>query len=280
MRFFLVLATLFFAAGTAKADLLSPHAFTEAAAAAARAAMPSATVSITGDLRLETRSAGGEEIATDLRNAYDVYRSAPAHLDGIIHEYIGVLVESVRFGENKTPLDRTRIVPVFKSRQWLNGVRNGVSPQAPQILADPYNDELVITYAEDRPNSIRFLTTRDEEGDHVKLLSLALRNLHRLLPKIDMRPGPDDTWLITADGNYESSLLLADQIWSSGQIKVDGEIVVGVPVRSVLFLTGSHNHAGLTRMRALAAEMASEPYALTPDLLVYRDNRFVKFDGN
>ncbi len=280
MRFFLVLAALFFAVGTAKADLLSPRAFTEAAASAARAGMPSATVSIGGDLRLETRSAGGEEITTDLRNAYDVYRAAPAHLDGIIHEYIGVLVESVRFGENKTPLNRSHIVPVFKPRQWLDGVRSGVSPQAPQILADPYNDELVIAYAEDRPNSIRFLTTRDEDGDHVKLLGLALSNLHRLLPKIDMHAAPDDIWLITAGGNYESSLLLADQIWSSGQIKVDGEIVVGVPVRNALFLTGSHNHAGLARMRALAAELASGPYALTPDLLVYRENRFVKFDGN
>jgi uncharacterized protein YtpQ (UPF0354 family) len=278
MRFLAIFTALMLVIGAARADLLTPSAFTEAAAAAARAAMPSATVSVAGDLHLETRSAGGEEVTTDLRNAYDVYRSAPAHLDQIIHDYVGVLVESVHFGENK--LDRSHIVPVFKPQQWLAGVRRGVSPQAPQILSDPYNDELAIVYAEDLPTSIRFLTTRDYAEDHAKLLLLALTNLHRLLTKIEMRPGPDGTWLVSAGGNYESSLLLADQMWSSGQIKVDGAIVVGVPVRSALFVTGSHNRAGVARLRAISAELAAGPYGLTPDLLVYRDGKFVKFDGN
>lgn len=278
MRFLAAFSALMLVIGVARADLLSPSAFTEAAAAAARVAMPSATVSVAGDLHLETRSADGKEVTTDLRNAYDIYRAAPAQFDQIIHDYVGVLVESIRYGENK--LDRSHIVPVFKPQQWLVGVRRGVSPQAPRILSDPYNDELAIVYAEDLPTSVRFLTTRDYTEDHAKLLLLALTNLHRLLPKIEMRPGSDGTWLVSAGGNYESSLLLADQIWSSGQIKVDGDIVVGVPVKSALFVTGSHSHAGLARLRAISAELAAGPYGLTPDLLVYHDGRFVKFDGN
>jgi uncharacterized protein YtpQ (UPF0354 family) len=278
MRFLVIFSALLLFAGAARADLLSPRAFTEPAASAARAAMPSATVSVAGDLHLETRGSGGEEITSDLSNAYDVYRADPSDLDHIIQRYVGVLVESIHYSENK--VDRSHIVPVFKPKQWLDGVRQGASPQAPQILADPYNDELAIVYAEDLPTSVRFLTARDYVGDHVKLLVLALTNLHRLLTKIDMQPGLNGTWLITAGGNYESSLLLADQVWSSGQIKVDGETVVGVPVKSALFVTGSHNHAGLARMRALAAELAAGPYGLTPDLLVYRNSRFVKFDGD
>jgi len=281
MRFPIIFTALMLVVSAARADLLSPRAFTEAAAAAARAALPSAKVDITEDLRLETRSARGETITTDLRNAYDLYRADPSDLDHIIQRYVGVLAESIRFGENKTPLDRSRIVPVLKPQRWVDGVRQGVSSSAPQILAEPYNTELAIVYAEDRLTSVRFLNTRDDVGsDRVKLFVLALGNLQRLLTNIEMHPGPDDTWMITADGNYESSLLLADQVWSSGQIKVDGEIVAAVPVKSGLFVTGSRNHAGLARLRTISSELAAGPYGLTPDLLVYRGGKFVKFDGN
>jgi len=280
MRFLVLLCALVLCTGAARAELLNPRAFTDAFAAAATAALPSAKVTVAGDLHLETRSASGESTTTDLRNAYDVYRADPSRLDQVIHDYVGVLVESAHYGDAKQPLDRSRIVPVFKSQRWVDGVRRGMSPQAPQILAEPYNTELMVVYAEDLPSSVRYLNTRDDVGDRGQLRRLALGNLNRILSKIEMRPGLDGTWLITADGNYDASLLLADQVWSSGQIKVDGDIVVGVPLRGALFVTGSHNHAGLARMRAVAAQLAAGPYGLSSELFVYREGKFVKFDGN
>ncbi len=126
---------------------------------------------------------------------------------------------------------------------------------------------------------MRFLTTRDDVGDRAKLRDLALDNLQRLVPKVTIRGGPDGLWLFEAGGDYEASLLLADRLWTGGQIKVDGEVVAAVPAKDALIVTGSHNHAGLARLRALAAELARGPYSLTSDLLVYRDGRFVRFDG-
>jgi hypothetical protein len=66
-----ILSLAFLVVSIARAETLSPQAFTDAAAAAARAAMPLARVTVKGDLQLETRSAHGEEISTDLRNAYE-----------------------------------------------------------------------------------------------------------------------------------------------------------------------------------------------------------------
>ncbi len=62
MRFlFSMLCVVLLAAGIAHAaETLTPQAFTDAAAAAARAAMPSAQVTVAGNLHLETHSAGGE----------------------------------------------------------------------------------------------------------------------------------------------------------------------------------------------------------------------------
>jgi uncharacterized protein YtpQ (UPF0354 family) len=87
-----------------------------------------------------------------------------------------------------------------------------------------------------------------------------------------------DVMLISAGGDYEASLLLIDDIWSGGQIKVDGDVVVAVPARDVLLVTGSRNRTALKSIRELAAKYVAEGrYELTDTLFVYRDGRFSKF---
>ncbi len=124
---------------------------------------------------------------------------------------------------------------------------------------------------------MRFLSTADDVDDRRQLNDLALTNLIRLLPKIEMRAGADKTWLISAGGDYESSLLLLSDLWSGRQIKVDGEIVVAVPAKNALLVTGSHNAAGITRLRKFAAEVAGGAYDLTKTLFIYRDGKFATF---
>ena len=281
LRLFIALCMLA-AVGHAHAETLNPRAFTDAFAAAATAAMPSATVTVKGDLTLDTRSAGGGTTTLDLRNAYERYLRDPSHLDGIIGRYVGVLSETTQ--KSNTALDRSRIVPVLKSQRWLAGVllaaKESGKAQAPEPLTEPFTGELAIVYAEDRQNSMRFLTTRDDVGDRSKLHDLALANLSRILPKIEMRAGADGLWLISAGGDYEASLLLTEGIWSSGQIKVDGDTVVAVPAKDALIVTGSRNPAGVARLRKLAAELAAGPYGLTSTLLVYRNGKFAEFDAN
>ena len=234
---------------------------------------------MTGNLQLETRIAGGEAISNDLRNAYQRYIRDPEHLDEIVRQRVAGLVESVRDAQIKPPLDRSRIVPVLKTPAWVEAIQQQ-RKAAPDLqpLTEPFNSELTIVYAEDRSASMRFLMMRDDVGDRSKLHQLALANLHRLLPKIEMREGASGIFLINAGGDYEASLLLADTIWSSGQIKVDGDTVVAVPAKDALLVTGSHNRAGIVRLRALAAEIAAGPYGLTQTLFVYRDGKFVRFE--
>ncbi|HTV29070.1 MAG TPA: hypothetical protein VMF32_14890, partial [Xanthobacteraceae bacterium] len=110
-------------AGTATAESLTPRAFTEAFAATASAAMPAAKVTVAGELHLETHSATGENITTDLHNAYQVYLADPEHLDAVIKRYVAVLVEAVGPGDAKLTLDRSHIVPVLKSTVWVQAVQ-------------------------------------------------------------------------------------------------------------------------------------------------------------
>jgi len=68
---------------------------------------------------------------------------------------------------------------------------------------------------------------------------------------------------------------LFDELWSGGQIKVDGDDVVAVPSRDVLLVTGSRNLAGIAKLRELAAQIVRQsPYRLTDELFVYREGSF------
>jgi Protein of unknown function (DUF1444) len=267
MRFLLsILSLTLLIVGIARAETLSSQAFTDAAAAA-RAAMPSAQVTVKGDLQLEVRGPGGTSVASDLGNAFELYLRSPQRLDHVIGNSVGALVDTVRLIDAK--VDRSRIIAVLKPLQWVDAMQQA----APGILtAFQYGIGHRLRRG---PAVVDALL-----DDRARLHDLALTNLRRLLPKIDVQPDADGILRMSVGGDYEATLLLADDIWSSGEIKVDGDIVVAVPDKSVLFVTGSRNRTGIARLRTMVAKLATGPYALTPALFVYRDGKFVKFDAD
>lgn len=163
---------------------MSPHAFTDAFAAAAQATMPSAQVVVKGNLNVETRGATGETTTSDLHNAYEQYRAAPEHAREIIHAYVGTLVDTVQQSEIKAAIDRSRIVPILKNQVWVDATRKVLRALPPdkasEPLTEPFNSKLTIVYVEDHAHSMRYLTTRDDVGDRAKLHDLALANLSHL----------------------------------------------------------------------------------------------------
>jgi uncharacterized protein YtpQ (UPF0354 family) len=220
--------------------------------------------------------------SSDLAKAYKSYEREPQHLDDIVQAQVSALMEAGGDANGLPKLDRARIVPIIKERQWFEAMQRRGREQTPpqELVAEPLNSDLVVVYAENRLGALRILSSRDDVGDRTRLRDAALTNLSRLLPKIEIRPGSDGVLLISAGGEFDASLLLADNLWSGGQVKVDGDIVVAVPAKDVLIATGSNNAPGLARLRAAAAKFASGPNGLTTALFVYRDGKFVKFETN
>ena len=275
-------AALVLAAGAARADTLTPRAFTERVARAALAAMPSAKVAINGELQFVVRYGNGASATSDLGKAFKTYEREPDHLDDIVQAQVSALLEAGGDANGLPKLDRTRIVPIIKDRGWVEAMTRRGREQTPplELVAEPFNSDLVVVYAENRMGTLRILSNRDDVGDRARLREASLTNLSRVLPKIEIRPGADGVLLITAGGEFDASLLLADNIWSGGKVKVDGDIVVAVPAKDVLIATGSHNAPGLARLRAAAVKFAGGPNGLTSALFVYRDGKFVRFDAN
>lgn len=259
------------------AEMFTPAAFTQEFARALTRARPSANVSVAGDLKLTIKETDGLVRNIQLNNAYNEYKLDPQRFDDLVTTFSAIFSQSA---SKEGGLDRTRIIPVIKDRQWLDELHNTLKAKgvAQQHLADRFNNELVIVYAQDDPNRMRYLTTQEDFGlSREELRSLAITNLKRVLPKIEMR-SVGDVALMSAGGNYEASLLLIDDIWSSGQIQVNGDIVVAIPTRDALLVTGSRSRSGLKLVRELTAKFKAQgPYELTDTLFRYRDGRFTKF---
>jgi uncharacterized protein YtpQ (UPF0354 family) len=161
----------------------------------------------------------------------------------------------------------SRIVPVM----WPKGAARS------DTVSDPLNDELVIVYVEDTGKDMRFLMPQDLERAGVKreeLRALAVANLKKVMPSPNLHKG-DQYSMITAGNNYESSLLLTPQILAES--KVEGDVVVAVPARNLLFITGTKTPGGIEKLRELAARaMRESPHRLTETLFVLRNGEFVK----
>jgi uncharacterized protein YtpQ (UPF0354 family) len=256
----------------AKAETMSADAFTKHFARALEAAVPTKGVVVVGPLQLQVYNVAGGTSGINLSNTYREYTGSPERLN----ELVELFANAVR---NPIPpkLDRSRIVPMIKDRAWLANIQPLFRSHGDDALFDPLNSQLIIAYVEDNETRARYLNSRDDVGDRSALRRLALRNLARILPKIEMRQY-GEVFLISAGGNYEPSLMLFDELWSTGQIKVDGDIVVAIPARDILLVTGSNSPGGLAEMRKMAAKALEGPQGLTDALFVYRGGEFVELN--
>ena len=254
--------------------------FTAEVARALGSKMPDAKITVLGALELSVKRAEGRETTLQLRNRYNEYKTDPGSLGKIVADYYELIEKPA-----VATVDRARIVPVIKDRAWLadnerglaaRGVKSGGMPA--RLLSETFTDELVILYAIDEANRMRYLMANETIGvERDKLRRLAIENLNRILPKIELHQGGDIA-MMTAGGDYEASLLLFDDIWRGGKIKMNGDIVVAVPAKDVLLITGSKSRKGIAGVRELAAKYKAESrYEITDTLFVYRDGRFTKF---
>lgn len=270
-------AVLTLLGGAAQAQqALSPPEFTQQFARALTKAMPQATVTIKGDLRIGVRDPDGTDRDISLNNPYRDYAGEPTRFDELVKAFAAAMMRS----RAAAKLDDANIVPVIKDKQWLADLQRTLKERGtPQEQAyEPFNSELVIVYAEDDQTRTRYLGA--SEVAHIErkeLRARAVDNLRRILPRVEAQER-GGLYIITADSNYEPSLLLIDEIWSGGTIKVDGDIVVAIPARDALLATGSRNRSALRALREVAAKLAADgSHGLTDTLFVYRNGRFAKF---
>lgn len=278
----LLLTSLGLCSGCSQSEFVTPREFTREFAEALRKASPGLKVSVVRDLELKITSADGRDSTSYLDNAYDTYKQDPNAQADVIQRFIAAALENI--GTVRDGVDRTRIVPVIKDRPWLEETRQALlsrgAKDVPEHVYEDFSPDLIILYAEDSPKSIRYLGSTDLELAKIErseLRALACENLKRLLPGIE-RHGTNGLYMISAGGDYEASLLVLDSIWNDGQMDVSGDVVVAIPTRDLLLVTGSDNEQGIARIKQMVEKASTEgSYRLTQKLFVYRGGRFTEF---
>lgn len=260
--------------------LLTSAKFTEEFAAALSKTVPMATIQRTGELTLTIGGEGAHQVS--LHNAYNNYRITPQNKEEIIRKFVASIRESTT---GSGGVEKGRIVPILKDRAWIEEVNQAMKERSPAKaiggVHDPYNEELVIVYAQDTPTNVRYLTSDEFAGlemDMVELRTLANANLKRLVAEPDVRL-EDGLYRIRAGGDYDACVLLLEDFWDHAEIPVKGELVAAVPARDFLAVTGSNDIESVKRLRKTAEAIAAQAsYRLTPKLFVRREGTFVLYD--
>lgn len=244
---------------------------------------PQLNCQILDDLKLVVENRTDRRLNVYLDNAYSQYRQSPDQVDAILTMYIRVMYETLETAED-IPVQAEQIVPVIKDetgfQQHRESTRALGGAVEERICFEPLNGQLYVIYAVDTGKSLAYLPPSRINPSGLPMESIrkqAVDNLMTLLPELTIQ-GQDGIYLVSADGTYEASLLLFDHLWTPENFEIDGEIVVAIPSRDILIVTGSQAPENLLKMQLSSQEVCRKSsYALTNDMFIRKNDGWALF---
>lgn len=214
-------------------------------------------------------------------NAYKEYKTTPDSIEEILNRYSRTTED---FLQVKQTLNPKNIIPVIKPKKFLQNANSELeklgNTQDTKLIYEEYNDELIIAYAIDNNNSISFLNDKQFKELSITLDSLkkmAIHNIDKLLTNVQ-RQGGDGTYMLTAGGNYEASLILLSDVMSKENLPVDGDLIIAIPNRDLLLITGNKDIDGIKKLKQMAKEsFETGSYPVSEFLYKWNGNKFIKF---
>ena len=168
-------------------------------------------------------------------------------------------------------IDASAIVPVIKSRQWVQEKlfavqETGGPAPTPDPWIEDYNEQLVVAYAE-YSAAFRYCPRSDVEASGIPIQDLrrrALQNLKERTPARSITPRPPICYA-NVGGHLEASMLLLEEFWSDKRLPPEGAKLVAVSDRDSLA-------AGMNTLPSTVWEMArltaqahrSQPFPISP----------------
>lgn len=241
---------------------------------------PHVNYEIVEPLILKATYKEGEEVTHYLDNSYRNYKLDPREINVVIERYSNASGEV--YNKNKE-INLNRIVPVIKPRDYLEQLKklgNSVKYyKVPELIWEPYNEDLIIVYAEDKEESIHFFNQEEFEKLEISkdtLLEFSLNNLNSVLPKIE-KVGENGNFGLIAGGNYEVSLMLMTSIWTKQNFEVNGEIVIAIPNRDLVFITGSNDNEAIEKLKGKIKEsFKTGHHSISISFYKWNGNKFEK----
>ena len=147
-------------------------------------------------------------------------------------------------------------------------------------VLDEFMGGLGVGYSYGPPFGQRLVTWADLQRMELPRRMLRRQAAHNLDARLDAVGvhGQPPALLLSFEG-ISSTLLLAEGLWASLERSVPGELVVGVPARDVVIVTGSDSPPGLAKVRRAVDRVffAGDRHLLSRKLLVRRRGAWEPF---
>lgn len=227
--------------------------------------------SISG-LEVQTKYEKSNEFKHFLNNAYSEYLREPEDIENIFLKYLNSADSIYR---PKGSIKITDILPVIKDERFLHSLKEISTDFELNHIYEKYNNELYIFYVEDTETNINYLTKDDFEKLNIEMEGLRKNAIENLSNSVEIQKyGEDGYYMLIADGNYESSLILLD-IWNEENFKVKGEIIIGIPSRDVLLVTGKNAYENIERLSNTIDEInESGDHLVCKKIFQYNNGQF------
>jgi len=241
------------------------------------------TLSDDDELELAVSGMGNDDRAVlSLHRAYAEFEQDPAQRDAIFERFRSLLVRQ----RQDLPLETGNVVPMVKTRDWLDDqYSRDTAPPAPgsddAFWVDDYNEELVVVYAEHREGfSYRPRSDFAAAGlNQENIRTLALGNLRTRTPKREFSP-VNGAWLLIADGAFEASLLLDDEVWKNHRFRDSQEVLSAVPERDCLFASTDTTPLGVWNLATMVDHgYRTAQYPISRQLMMRKAGHFALVDS-
>lgn len=223
-------------------------------------------------LEIQTEFENSNEYKHFLNNCYSEYLREPESIEEVFEKYLNSSSSLYKPNGN---INISDILPVIKDERFLQSILE-INPNFEKNHTfEKYNSELYIFYVEDTETNINYLTQEDFEKLNVEKSELRRIAIGNLSNSIEIeRHGENGYFMLLADGNYESSMILLD-IWNEENFKVKGKIVVGIPSRDLLIITGKNDKENIKKLKQTISEINENGNHLVSEkLFEYRNGKF------
>jgi uncharacterized protein YtpQ (UPF0354 family) len=248
---------LFMAGCLSQPEILNENQYTQKYLGVISEMYPNVTYEIIEPLVLKATYGENGEVTHFLDNSYREYKLEPKEINEVIERYTNATAETYN---NDKEININRIVPIIKPSDYFEQLRilgsSVTDYKVPELIWEPYNEDLIIVYAEDRDESIRYFDQEEFEKLEISketLLEFSVNNLNNVVPKIE-KVGENGNFGLIAGGDYEVSLMLMTDIWTKENFDVNGEIVIAIPNRDLVFITGSNDKEGIEKLKGTIKE--------------------------
>lgn len=199
------------------------------------------------ELEIQTEYDRRSDYKHFLDNAYKEYLGEPEELEEIITRYLNTS-NSLYFKSDEN-ININDILPVVKDYRFVESLKEINADFEQNIIFEKYNEELFIFYVEDTETNINYISKEDFTTLNISFTDLKSKAIENLENSINIeRHGEEHYFMLTIDGNKESSLILLD-IWSKENFPVKGNFVIGIPARDVILITGSEDYEHLILLK-------------------------------